>query len=457
MTFNRPKPRVPFVLFATAYLGLKLYDWQMRILIALERKRVSALVCNGGGKSSVVIASAILAFLYNWPAGRVAVTSGTYQQIEVAVWPSLERFRGLPYFKGWTWNRVEILTPQGGFARGFSTDKPDSLEGWHQDLDAGIPLLFIVDEAKAIPDEKFQGIGRCTPTFYGQFSSACPAQGFFYHSFNKFKSIFWTCKVKSADCPHITDEQRSIDRVTLDRAVYAMKHDSEFAEDLTGAAIPLRVINAALERQVLLTHNRGSRSAFCDFAAGGAENVIAVRDGNKVEIIAAWRNPDPTQACREFIEHFKRLRLHASEIFADVGGLGVVMCKNLKDAGWPVVEVNNGLPSEDAEHYANRGSEIWFKAAHMIEFGLGNGQHIIIPDDKTFIEQATSRRREYDQKQRLKIESKKDLSGRGVSSPDRADAVFGAMVCKPSQWNSQLVGQVHLPTNIFRPEFVNFS
>lgn len=454
MHLARPKPKVHFWLFASQYLGLTLYDWQLDILAALERKHVSALVCNGGGKSSVIIASAILAFLYNWPTGRGAITSGSYLQLESILWPAIEQYRSLPYFTGWTWNQTEIKTPAGGKISGFSTDDPLRLEGWHQSPES--PLFYVVDEAKAISDDKFQGIGRCTPTFYLQVSSAGAAQGEFYNSFNKYKKFFWTCKVRSADCPHISDAQRAFDKAKLDRAVYASKHESEFDEDLSGAAIPLRIINAALERQASLAHNRGQRTAFCDFAAGGAENVLALRDGNKVEIVAAWRNPDPTQACREFIEHFKRLRLHASEIFADVGGLGVVMCRNLKDAGWPVVEVNNGSAAEDDVHYANRGSEIWFKAAHMIEFGLGQGQHIIIPDDKLFIEQATNRRREYDSKQRLRIESKVNLSDRNVPSPDRADAVLGALVCRPSQWTGQMVGQVHMPTNPFAPGFVRF-
>jgi phage terminase large subunit len=451
-----PRPSVPFYLFARSHLGLTLYPWQLQILRAVEQKRVSALVCNGGGKSSVVVASLVLGFLHNFPKGRAAITSGSYMQLSKILWPAIEQYRSLPYFRNWTWNEVEIKTPEGGRAFGFSTDDPQRVEGWHHELPDS-PLLYVVDEAKSVPDELFQGIGRCTPTFYIQVSSAGSAQGFFYHSFNKHKSIFWTCKIKSSDCPHITDEQRAIDRVTLDRAVYAAKHASEFDEDLSGSAIPLRIINAALERQATMMHHPGGmRVAGLDFAAGGAENTIAVRDGNRVELVAAWRNPDPTQACREFIEHFKRLKLHPSEIFGDAGGLGAVMCSNLKDAGWPINEVHNGDPAEDSVHYANRGGEIWFKAAHMIEFGIGQGQHIIIPEDKLFIEQATSRRREYDAKQRLRIESKKNLTERNVPSPDRADAIFMAMVCRPSQWNAQRVAQVHLPKNPFAPGFVRF-
>ena len=204
----KPVPRVPFAVFARVHLELVIYDWQVRILAALERKRVSAVVCNGGGKSSVIIASAVLGFLYNFPRGRVAITSGSYMQLSNNIWPALTRYRSLPFFKGWEWNQNEIKTPEGGFASGFSTDDPQRLEGWHQDLTVESPVLYIVDEAKAISDEKFQGIMRCTPTFYLQTSSACPAEGFFYHSFSRYKSIFWTIKIDSKECPHITDEQR---------------------------------------------------------------------------------------------------------------------------------------------------------------------------------------------------------------------------------------------------------
>lgn len=454
---DRLKPRVRFAAFAMAHLGLDLYEWQIKILVALEYKRVSAVVCNGGGKSNFIIPAAVLAFLYNWPAGKVMITSGTFSQVRNVIWPALERYSNLPYFRGWNWTSERIDTPQKGFAVGFSTDKPTNLEGQHADL-PDRPLMYIVDEAKAIDDQMFAHINRCTPTFYMQVSSACPAQGYFYYSFNKLKSVFWTIKVSSKDCPHVTDEQRKIDRITLDPVQYSMKHDSEFAEDISGSAITLGVINRALERNKTLTHNPGSRSAFCDFAAGGgAWNVLAVRDGNKVSIAACWQNSDTNTACYEFIEHFKRLKLNAAEIHADVGGMGVVMCSVLRSQGWPVTEVNNGSKANDEEHYANRGSEIWFKAADILENGIGEGQYMIVPDDSRFIEQATTRNREYDTKQRLKIESKIDLKARNVSSPDIADAVFGAMVCRPSQWTTQLVSQVRMPENIFKTEFVNFS
>ena len=113
---KRPRPAIPFYLFARSHLGLSLYSWQIEILRAVEQKRVSALVCNGGGKSSVVVASLVLGFLYNFPRGRAAITSGSYMQLSKILWPAITQYRPLPYFRDWTWNEVEIKTLEWGRA-----------------------------------------------------------------------------------------------------------------------------------------------------------------------------------------------------------------------------------------------------------------------------------------------------------------------------------------------------
>jgi hypothetical protein len=53
---------------------------------------------------------------------------------------------------------------------------------------------------------------------------------------------------------------------------------------------------------------------------------------------------------------------------------------------------------------------------------------IIIPNDKKLIAQLTSRRKLYESRGREKLESKADLKARGIESPDRADALIGAIV-----------------------------
>ena len=52
------------------------------------------------------------------------------------------------------------------------------------------------------------------------------------------------------------------------------------------------------------THRPGLRVGFCDFGAGMAEHVFGIRDGNKIEIAAAWREPSDDAAAGRFIREF---------------------------------------------------------------------------------------------------------------------------------------------------------
>jgi hypothetical protein len=84
---------------------------------------------------------------------------------------------------------------------------------------------------------------------------------------------------------------------------------------------------------------------------------------------------------------------------------------------------NNGSPAKRSDIYANLAAEWWSTVGQLIE-----RRQIIIPNDEKLIAQLTSRRKLYDSRGREKLESKADLRARGVESPDRADALIGAIV-----------------------------
>ena len=73
--------------------------------------------------------------------------------------------------------------------------------------------------------------------------------------------------------------------------------------------------------------------------------------------------------------------------------------------------------------YANKAAKIWFEGRTQIE-----RQQIILPNDRELIAQLTSRLGWPDSKGRLTLEPKDKMRSRGLSSPDRADAVLGAMM-----------------------------
>ncbi len=418
-------PRIGILQFAKAYLQLDLYKWQRDVLLAVQAGYPSAaLICNGGGKSSVLIPAIILWFLYNWPNGRCQVLSGTWKQIEDYVWPAINSFSHFPYFRDWEFQTTELKTGRGGFAKGLSPTDPKAAEGGHESDDS--PLLFIVDEAKALEDRIIDAIIRCTSSFFLITSSAGSAEGRFYDCFNTLQQLFWRTKISSYDCPHITDEMRAWDLAyyrSESNPVYRSRHLSEFDQEKTGQIISASSLRRALAEPPAFVP--GARTAFCDFAAGGNENVLAIAEGNKVYLAAMWVEKDTVQGYREFIRQFEIVRLTPGQIYGDRGGLGIGMLNDLAEAGWPITPVDNGVPALNTKAYANRGSEIWFEAAFAID-----GKEWILPDDSLFFEQATSRRKQYDSQERLRAEPKSDMARRMPGkSPDRADAVFGAMVC----------------------------
>ncbi|MGA3267195.1 MAG: hypothetical protein ABSE16_10270 [Verrucomicrobiota bacterium] len=97
-------------------------------------------------------------------------------------------------------------------------------------------------------------------------------------------------------------------------------------------------------------------------------------------------------------------------------------CIRFAENGWRVRRVNNGATADNPDAYANRGAEIWFEGRTQIE-----RQKIILPNDRELVAQLTTRLGWPNSKGRLELEGKQAMRARGLSSPDRADAVLGAM------------------------------
>lgn len=109
-----------------------------------------------------------------------------------------------PFFAGWTFNKTEIRTPEGGFAVGFSTDNAGRAEGWHPKISPDVdPVFYVLDEAKTIPDSIFTAVSRCT--LFHAFITSSPGadSGTFYDCFHQNSSLYYKIRVKYEDCPHI--------------------------------------------------------------------------------------------------------------------------------------------------------------------------------------------------------------------------------------------------------------
>lgn len=409
--------------FAYRYLGLTLYSWQIETLEAIAAGKKTALrAANGSGKTAAVIAVAILWFLWRHPKGRCAVTSGSWMQVESQLWPAMERFKNLPIFKGWKWNHCHISTPQGGFAIGFSTVNAGRAEGWHGR--PGAPVFYVVDEAKTVGEGIFTAIDRCTLQYQLYASSPGEAAGQFYRCFYDEASLFYKVHVTAFDCPHITKER--IDRVLTkwgeDHWLTRSMIYGEFTADSDMLVLQPGNLIKALKMPPSKQLN-GHKTVFMDVAAGRDENVIAVRDGNYVWIEEAWHDRDTVQAVRRAIEIFKRIGVHDCDVWVDAPGLGIAMINDFREEGWYVNEFWGGSQPEDQERYVSLIAEVWFNGA----VDITQGRIRLDKVDPVTFRQLTTRRMEYAGRGKVRVEEKEKMAERGLKSPDRADAILGAI------------------------------
>ena len=409
--------------FCVKNLGLIPYVWQIEAMESVALCQPSSVVAaNGSGKTDRLVAPLILWFLHTYPKGKVVFTSGSFRQLSNQLWPAVRKHRSK--FPNWNFLSEEVRTPEGGFALGFSTDDPGRAEGWHGEPDA--PLFLIIDEAKTVPNAIFEAFDRCTRICQLWVSSPGSPRGQFYDSHHKTASLYWTRKVPSMECPHIPEERRELDRIKYgeDHPLYRSKHLAEFTEDSERLVISPQRLREALTIQPE-ANDDGEVVAFCDFAAGRDENVLAIRKGNRVRIVKAWVEKDTVQACRQFVKMFQEHGLAPGQIYGDADGLGTGFICQMAEEGWHVNRFHGGQAASDKDEYANLIGEVWHVAAREIERGRINLGEI----DPTTFEQITTRKSEWSDTGKLRCESKEKMQKNGIKSPDRADALLGCIAC----------------------------
>jgi phage terminase large subunit len=407
-----------------------IYDWQIECMEAVGMQEfggppVAVVAANGSGKTSNLVSPLVMWFLSKYPRGQVIITSGSFRQIEKQLWPAMRIYKRK--FLGWDFLQTEIKTPEYGFALGFSTDDAGRAEGWHPKIsNTEDPVFIIVDEPKTVPDAIFEAFDRCTRVFQLWVSSPGAPRGQFYDALHANRKHHWVRKVTSMECPHIDPAKRArdLEKYGADHPLYRSMHDAEFTEDIDRMILTSENLAKAIEFQPKCDEE-GETVAFCDFAAGRDENVLAIRKGNHARIVKAWVEKDTMQAAREFVYQFKLNGLQPGQVWGDADGLGTAMIDAIEELGFFMNRFHGGQAASDTDEYANLIGEVWHVGAREIERGR---IHLGQLDPVTF-KQLTARKSEWSDNGKLRCESKEKMAKEGIKSPDRADALLGCIGC----------------------------
>lgn len=433
--------------YARAKLAMSLHPKQTAVLKDLfpEGSRVAFRCGNKVGKTSKVAVAAILHHC-EVLGGLVVSSAGVKRQVEHQLWPALTGYQHL--YPGWTFKGLSIRNPAGRERYlGFTAANEGNFQGFHE-IDG--PLLIVLDESAAIKDEIILAAEeRCDPTRLLLMGSPLDPMGVFYQVCTALAGYYKQHKLAQLEC--LKEDGYWLDREVIERRIakWGAEHPlvlsnvfADFALKVEGALLSLREWDAALEDG---PNDNGSwkasnkRHAFLDFAAGRAENVLAVAQGNRAWIEAGWREKNTMAAVGEFVSRLNKLRreigLQPEEVEGDADGMGIVFCHALAEAGWPVGEFHGGAaPRFTSGDYYNLIAEVWTEGTESIR-----KREWILDADDELKGQLVSRKTKRNSKGLMMLESKEDMTARGVPSPDRADALLGAIAPAPLRKSRSLV------------------
>jgi hypothetical protein len=149
---------------------------------------------------------------------------------------------------------------------------------------------------------------------------------------------------------------------------------------------------------------------------GDDKSCIAIRQGRKLHEIRKFRELNTMQLSAQVVA---AMRDHAGAVavFVDGVGVGAGVVDRLQMLGHPVIEVNGGETAFDEIKYYNKTSEMWDR---MREWLVGAD----LPENDNELRLAlTGREYYFDDRERIRLERKKDMKKRGLASPDEADAL----------------------------------
>lgn len=429
----------------------ELHNWQAETLelfgtvkpTSFEPFKYCLCAANGSGKDAYVIAPLAVFFICCKIKALVIITSASGLQLTnqtekyiVALCNKVNQFYvslgQKPIIKVRK-RRITCLL-SGSEIMLFATDEGSKAEGYHP-TEPNSEMLIIVNEAKSVIPEIFGALRRCTGfNYWINVSTPGEPRGEFYKS---YKNWSHKRKVTYFDCPHQSPREFEDDK--RDLGVHSPLFRSKWLAEFTFIGGKTVVNQTALEKLrdsckfqlVKTTFKEREIRIGLDIAlsGNGDETVISAFKGNRQTYMLCFRNKDAMSLAENIDRVFTdklQLKKEHSYIFADDGGVGRAVIDILVRMGWTNINrVLNQSRAKRKRMFKNRGAELWFKFAKLIEH-----QAIILLDDNELHAQIASRKYKESTEagiDLLTLQSKKSVMAEGLPSPDRADATVLAL------------------------------
>ena len=477
--------------FVQEALGETLWTRQKEILESVrDNKRTAVPACHAPGKSHIA-ARAVAWWVSCHPPGtaRVVTTASTFRQVRNVLWTHIRRVAVRHNLPG------DVLTVEWKIdgsvvADGFSPADHDetAVQGIHAPH-----LLVVVDEAGGIGPilgralESLMTGGHTRLLVLGN-PPVDVEQGWFETVCTS--PLYNTIPISAFDTPNFTGEDAGICRSCPPEVAqhpvseHLVDHDwvrevtEEFGEDSPfvqarvlarfpkgspNKVLPTAWIEDAIENESPAPAT-GIRLGVDVASDGGDEFVIAWVDGMVGSIrytASGSANQNAVDVAGHVLEHIDAAeRIHGQRgieepvrVKVDTIGLGwgiVSILDRWRTEGRhhaTIIGVNVAERPRDATKFANQRAEMWWNMRTLLQprqTPTGTVQDVRLDIAKREIAQLSAPTYRADSAGRIAVEQKAEMRRRGITSPDRAEALLLAFFEPPGRVEAPLVAPIGL-------------
>lgn len=358
------------------------------------------------------------------------------------------------------------------FAVARTATKPENMQGFHEDN-----MLFIVDEASGVADPIMEAI---LGTLSGDnnklllMGNPTKTSGTFYDSHTVDRALYRCHTVNSENSKRTNKENIAAlkRKYGEDSNVVKVRVKGEFPTQEDDVFIPISWLEQSVNTEMSVATAKAlgmyrnqmgilqpadvkgveQIDIGCDVARYGDDKTcIGYRINEVVTIYKKYNGQDTVWTTSNVATLYKQLKEKYKypgkiAVKIDDGGVGggvVDQLKNLKKIypdiykDMEVIPVNFGLPIKHI-HYADSTTYMMSIVRDLIapfdEQGNKKSAELILPNDNDLIGQLSCRKYTFDGAKQ-KVESKKEMKKRGLTSPDEADCIL--LICLPVKFKRE--------------------
>lgn len=381
--------------------------------------------------------SVFISWICNWimstrPFARGTITANTSPQLETKTWPEISKWTKKCITGHW----FDVTNGKGNMrmrhkhhpeqwfcsAQTCREENSDSYQGQHA---ANSTSFYLFDEASRIPNviwDVSEGGKTDGEPMHFAFGNPTTNSGGFFECFNKFRRV-WTVRNIDSRTVKITNK----DKIKQDIEMYGADSDyckvriyGQFPSQGDKQFIPTDLVEAA-ERRELEDDQYAPLVLGIDFArSGSAKTVLRARRGRKAFKAVKFKERDSMKAVAIISNYLdeaeSKYGSRFDAVFGDGGGIGGPIIDRLNQLHYKIIEVQFGEQADDPKKFANKRAEIWHRNREWLKTA-DIDRDPELHDDLIAPEYYT------DAKDRLVLESKKDMEKRGLASPDDGDSL----------------------------------